>query len=96
MAATIQDVVQPPNGTDEIHGLLTVLGHLCHFEQCDFRTTSADYMRQHYNQQHQWQVSHQGAMPWHHGYLQTLFNQKQSQQYFAVVLADQVPQSGTP
>jgi hypothetical protein len=96
VAATIWDVVQPPDGTDEICGLPTVLGHLCHFEQCDFRTTSADYMRQHYNRQHQWQVSHQGAMPWHHGYLQTLFNQKQSQQYFAVVLADQVPQSGTP
>jgi hypothetical protein len=50
VAATIRDVVHPPDGTDEIHGLLTVLGHLCYFEQCDFRTTSTDYMRQHYNQ----------------------------------------------
>jgi superfamily II DNA helicase RecQ len=96
VAATIGDVVQPPDGTDEIDGLPTVLGHLCHFEQCNFRTTSMDYMRQHYNQQHQWQVSRQGAMPWHQAYLQTLFNQKQSQQYFAVVLTDRVQRSGTP
>ncbi|KAJ5456088.1 DNA helicase recq5 [Penicillium daleae] len=90
VAATNSDAVQPPDGTEEIHGLPTVLKYLCHFEQCDFRTTSTDRIRQHYNRQHQWQVSRQGAMPWHQAHVQTLFSQSQAQRYFAVVLADQV------
>ncbi|KAJ5464906.1 DNA helicase recq5 [Penicillium daleae] len=63
VAATNNDTVQPPDGTEEIYGLPTVFGYLCHFERCDFRTTSTDRIRQHYNQRHQWQVSRQGAMP---------------------------------
>jgi hypothetical protein len=70
-----------------------VLGFICHFPSCDFRSTSKDRTRQHYNKDHGWQVAQQGAIPWHEAFLQTLFHQKQSQQYFAVVLADQIPSS---
>lgn len=76
VAASIAGVVQPQDGTDEIHGLPTVLGFLCHLEDCNFRSTSADRMRQHYNREHRWHVASQGSMPWHQAFLQTLFHQK--------------------
>jgi len=95
VATFMTDVVQPRDGINEIRGLLTVLGFLCHFPDCDFRSTNKDRIRKHYNEEHQWKVVHQGAMPWHEAYLQTLFLQNQCQQYFAVVLADQVHQSAT-
>lgn len=93
VATSYAGVVHPRDGIDEIRRLPTVLGFLCHLPNCDFRSTSTDWMRQHYNKIHQWQVLRQGAIPWHEAYLQTLFQQKQCQQYFAVVLADQTRQS---
>ncbi|KAL1952973.1 hypothetical protein VTO42DRAFT_3796 [Malbranchea cinnamomea] len=90
IAATAHDVVQPPDETDEIQGLPTVFGYLCHIDQCNFRTASPDRMRQHYNQKHCWQVSRQGPMPWRRAHLQTLFTQSQAQHYFTVIPADQV------
>lgn len=86
-------VIQPQDGIREICGLPTVLGFICHFPNCDIRSTSKDRIRQHYNKDHQWQVAQQGTIPWHEAFMQTLFHQKQSQQYFAVVLADQIPSS---
>lgn len=86
-------VIQPHDGICEIRGLPTVLGFICHFPNCDVRSTSKDRIRQHYNKHHQWQVAQQGVIPWHEAFMQTLFLQKQSQQYFAVVLADQIPTS---
>lgn len=96
LAPTTRDVMYPPDGTDEIHGLPTVPGHLCHFDQCHYRTTNTDCIRQHYNQRHRWQVARQGAMPWHQAYFQTLFSQRQAVHYFAVVLSDAIPREGSP
>ncbi|KAI8577934.1 hypothetical protein K450DRAFT_249946 [Umbelopsis ramanniana AG] len=96
IATSNTDVVQPQDGTNEIRGLPTVLGFLCHLPDCDFRSTSSDRIRMHYNKVHQWKVLHQGAMPWNEAYVQTLFQQTQSQHYFAVVLADQAHPSATP
>ena len=72
-------VIHPQDGIHEIRGLPTVLGFICHFPNCDFRSTSKDRTRQHYNKDHQWQVAQQGAIPWHEAFLQTLFHQKQYQ-----------------
>lgn len=91
VAISSANVVQPVDGVNEIRGLPTVLGFLCHLPSCEFRSTSPDWIRQHYNKEHQWQVKTRGAIPWHEAFLQTLFHQKQYQQYFAVVLTDQLP-----
>lgn len=96
VATSSADVMQPRDGTNEIRGLPTVLGFVCHLHDRNFRSTNSDRIRQHYNKEHQWQVVYQGAIPWHEAYLQTLFQQKQCQQYFAVVLADQIHQPATP
>ncbi|KAI8574972.1 hypothetical protein K450DRAFT_284728 [Umbelopsis ramanniana AG] len=96
VATSIADVVQPRDGTNEIRGLPAALGFLCHFPDCDFRSINGDRIRKHYNEVHQWKVLQQGAMPWNEAYMQTLFQQKQYQQHFSVVLADQVHQSATP
>jgi hypothetical protein len=56
MALKAEDFRQPPDGTKEFHGLPTQSGFLCHFDTCNFRTTSMDTMRQYYNQKHQWYV----------------------------------------
>lgn len=77
VAASNAGVVHPRDGINEVRGLPTMLGFLCHLPNCDFRSTSTDWMRQHYNKTHQWQVLRQGAIPWHKAYLQTLFQQKQ-------------------
>lgn len=96
-ASSTSGVVQPVDGADEIKGLPTTKGFLCHFNKCEFRSTSHHFIRQHYNKHHQWQVSRQGQMPWHEAYVQTLFTQKQHVLYFAVVLADQLNlSSGRP
>jgi hypothetical protein len=84
-----ENVLQPPDGTAEIHRLPIHTGFLCHIDPCNFRTTSTDHMRQHYNQKHQWHITHQGCMPWHQAYVQTLFTQKQLVQYFIVTLVSQ-------
>ena len=73
IATSSTDVVQPRDGINEIRGLLTVLGLLCHLPDCDFRSTNSDWIRMHYDKEHQWQVVHQGAIPWHEAYMQTLF-----------------------
>lgn len=96
LAPTTQDVAQPPDGIAEIHGLPTVPGHLCHFDQCHYRTINIDCIRQHYNQRHQWRVSRNGAMPWHQAHFQTLFSQRQTVHYFAVVLSDAIPHAASP
>jgi hypothetical protein len=83
-------VVQPADGTEEIRGLPTVLGFVCHFETCNFRSTSRNWIRQHYNREHQWHVQCQGAMPWRQAHMQTLSSQSQSIRYFTVMLTDQV------
>ncbi|GKZ27014.1 hypothetical protein AbraIFM66951_004112 [Aspergillus brasiliensis] len=88
VAKTNSGVIQPQDGRDEIRGLPTVLGFLCHFPNCDFRLTSKDQIRRQYNKDHHWQVAQQGTITWHEAFLQTLFHQKRSQQYIAVVLAD--------
>lgn len=95
VAISSAGVVQPVDGISEIHGLPTVRGFLCHYQNCDYRSINTDQIRKHYNQVHQWQVLHHGAMPWHEAFLQTLFNQRQNIQYFAVVLADQVYTGGS-
>lgn len=84
------------DGIAEIYGLPTVPGHLCHFDQCLYRTTNTDCIRQHYNKRHQWQVSRHRAIPWHQAHLQTLSSQRQAVHYFAVALSDAIPQAGTP
>ncbi|OJD23078.1 hypothetical protein ACJ73_05575 [Blastomyces percursus] len=96
VATTRADVVQPVDGIDEILGLPTARGFICHHDGCPYRSINTDQMRQHYNNRHQWKVAHQGAMPWHEAFLQTLFSQSQNIQYFAVVLADRVRRPGTP
>ena len=96
LAPTAQDVVHPPDGADEIHVLPTVPGHLFHFNQCHYRTTNTDCIRQHYNQRHGWQVVRQGAMAWHQTLFQTLFSQRQAMRYFAVVSSHAIPQEGWP
>jgi hypothetical protein len=83
-------VVHPRDGVNEIHGLGTKLGFICHFPDCDFRSTGKDGMRKHYRIGHQWKTKSDGDMPWHEAYMQTLFKQTSQQRYFAVVLADPV------
>ena len=93
VAQTSTGVIQPQDGCNEIRGLPTMLGFLCHVPNCDFRSISKDRIRQHYNKDHHWQVAQRKAIPWHEAFLQKLFYQKQCQQYFAVVLTDQIPTS---
>ncbi|KAG2175812.1 hypothetical protein INT44_000290 [Umbelopsis vinacea] len=96
IATSSNGVVQPLDGTNEICGLPTVPGYLCHLPDCDFRSTNVNQIQKHYNQEHQWKVVHQGLMLWNEAYLQTLFKQRQRQKLFAVVLADKVHQSTNP
>ncbi|KAG2177450.1 hypothetical protein INT44_007961, partial [Umbelopsis vinacea] len=96
IATSSTDVVQPRDGTKEIRGLPVLLGFLCHFSKCDFRSTNIDEIQKHYNKEHQWKVASKGAMPWKEAYMQSLFQQNQCRQYFAVILADQVHQSSNP
>ena len=86
VAYNLDDIVQPPDGTVEINSLPTVLGFMCHIEQCNYRSRNTDCMRQHYNQEHGWRKSH-GIMPWHQAHFQTLFSRRQEIHYFAVIRA---------
>jgi hypothetical protein len=88
VARSLSDVVHPPDGGGEILGLPTVPGFLCHHHGCAYWLASQHQTRQHYNKQHNWRITQDGAMPWHKAYVQTLFNWKQAIHYFTVTLTN--------
>ncbi|KAJ5293540.1 uncharacterized protein N7443_009493 [Penicillium atrosanguineum] len=84
-ADTLANVVHPSDGVAEIAGLPSQVGFICHTDECQFRSSSQERMRQHYNSMHQWRVRTMGPIPWRQAYLQTLFQQKQNIKYFTVM-----------
>jgi hypothetical protein len=62
IAISITDVVQPRDGTNEIRGLPSLPGFLCHFSECNLRSINVNEIQRHYNKEHKWKVMHKGAI----------------------------------